>query len=361
MRMSSRSQRTRVASVVASLAATLPLLASSPARAATDAEQAEALIREGVKLRASDNTARALPLFEQAYQISRSPRAAAQLGLCELELGYWVEAERYLSEAIASADNPWVVKNKGTLKKPLETARANIGELVVTASPVSAEVSVNHKVVDRVLVGAPMRLGKGLVDVEVRAPGYETARETLIVSGGKREQRTYTLVREPPKPVASEIRAGAVASTRSSGPDAAVTLTTTPPSASGGEHKSLRLAAWISAGAAVGALVFGGVEALAAAGKSYDFNNHTSVANGVTYRDCGTKDLNPAFTSLKADYDQAFTLSLVGFIAAGALVATSSVLFVMSSGGAAERGGAMRTLACVPDPVGRGLGCTLRF
>ncbi|HEY7371522.1 MAG TPA: hypothetical protein VIF57_05035, partial [Polyangia bacterium] len=58
-----------------------------PARAATDAEQAEALIREGVQLRAHDKAALALPLFEKAYQISRTPRTAAQLGLCELELG----------------------------------------------------------------------------------------------------------------------------------------------------------------------------------------------------------------------------------------------------------------------------------
>ena len=63
-------------------------------------------------------------MFEKAYQISRTPRTAAQLGLCELELGDFVEAERHLNEALAEPEHPWVKKNKATLKKSLETARA---------------------------------------------------------------------------------------------------------------------------------------------------------------------------------------------------------------------------------------------
>jgi len=60
------------------------LAAASQVSAATEAEQAEALIREGVQLRGQDQTARALPLFEKAYRLSRTPRTAGQLGLCEL-------------------------------------------------------------------------------------------------------------------------------------------------------------------------------------------------------------------------------------------------------------------------------------
>ena len=110
----------RLSSVAAAVLAAFAALAAAPARAATDVEQAEALIRDGVKLRARDNAAQALPLFEKAYQISRSPRTAAQLGLCELELGYYAAAERYLNEALAAPDHPWIAKNKAALKKPLE-------------------------------------------------------------------------------------------------------------------------------------------------------------------------------------------------------------------------------------------------
>jgi len=208
-------------------------------------------------------------------------------------------------------------------------------------------------------MGAPIRLDKGPVDLEVRAPGYESARDTITIVGGKREQRTYALVREPPKPGASEIRAGAVVPIAT---PAAVTLTTAPTTAPGGEHKTGRIAAWITGGAALGALVFGTVEAFNAVSKRDAFNAHTTVIGGVAYHDCGTANLSPACKSINDGYDQALTLTIVGFVAAGALAATSSVLFVLSSSGhaGAERDAA-RAFACVPDPVGRGIGCSLRF
>ena len=342
----------KIISGVAVGAAAFAVLAAAPARAATDAEQAEALIREGVKLRAHDNTAKALPLFEQAYQLARTPRAAAQLGLCELELGNVLEAERHLGEALAAPD-AWVTKNKATLKKPLETARESIGELALTLSPASADVMLNHKLVDRSQLGAPIRLGKGSVDVEVRAPGYEPVHDTVIVAGGKREERTYKLAATP---VATAPVPGP------SDPGAAVTLAAPPPAPGAVQHKE-RLAAWITGGAAAGALVFGAVEAFSAASRRDDFNGHTTTAGGVSYHDCGTANLTPACKTINDDYHQALTLSIVGFVATGALAATSSVLFVLSSGhgGPAERGVAVRSFACVPDPVARGLGCSLRF
>ena len=353
-----------VAAAVATFLASVLALGAAPARAATEAEQAEALIRQGVKLRASDSAALALPLFEQAYQVSRSPRTAAQLGLCELELGYWVAADRYLTEALAAPDHPWVARNKGTLKKSLETARANIGELALVLSPANAEVLLNHKPLDRALVGAPLRLDKGLVNLEVRAPGYEAARETVIVSGGKREERTYTLVRAAGVAQTSAT-VPTLAGGGSSSPDAngAVTLTAAAP-APDAEHNNLRLAAWITGGAAVGAMLVGTVEAISAAGRRDAFNDHTSMAGGTTYHDCGTSTLSAPCKTLKDDYDHAVTLSIVSFVAAGVLAGASSVLFVLSPAGhgpAGERDVGARALTCVPDPVSRGVGCSLRF
>ena len=365
MTMVSTGQRERFRAVVVVVLAVLA--ASAPARAATDAEQAEALIREGVKLRGRDNAAQALPLFEKAYQISRTPRTAAQLGLCELELGYYVAAERYLTEALAAPDHPWVSKNKTALTRALDSARASIGDLALVVSPAGAEVSLNKKPVDRATLGAAIRLDKGPVDIEVRAPGYEPTRETITIVGGKREQRTYALVREPARPAgASEIRVGPVVSlgAPSSEPGgAAVTLDRTAPAAPDGSYTTRRTAAWITGGAALAALLFGTVEAFNAAGKSDAFNAHTGVIDGVVFRDCGTASLSPGCKGLKDDYDQALTLSIVGFAAAGALAATSSVLFLLSpsGGGATERDVGARAFACVPDPVARGVGCSLRF
>ena len=349
----------------ASLATFFAAASSLPARAATDAERAEALIREGVQLRAHDAAARALPLFVQAYQLSRTPRTAAQLGLCELELGYFVAAERYLSEALAAPDHPWVAKNKGTLKKPLETARANIGELSLIVAPASAEVSLNHKPLDRTALAAPIRLNKGPVDLEVRAPGYQPALDTITIVGGKREERTFSLVPEPAHGNSTITVATAPADgaqpAPGSGDAIAIGAAASPPSTEATTNK--RRAAWITGGAAAAALVFGTIEAFSAASKRDAFNDHTGMVGGVVVHDCGTASVSPACKPLKDSYDRALTLTVVGFVAAGAAAAASSVLFVLSSPGhgGAERDGAARAFACVPDPVSRGLGCSVRF
>jgi len=340
--------------------------AAPSAQAATAADQAEALIRQGVQLRSQDQTARALPLFEKAYALSPTPRPAAQLGLCEMELGHYAEAERHLSEALLVPENPWIAKNKTVLQHQLESVRANVCELALTVSPTGADVTLNGKLLEQDQLGAAIRLSKGPVEVVVRAPGYAPAHETLTIAGGKREVRTFALA-----PVTSR---AAVASAPPAPPSVAPVAP--PPAAPGasilepapadrpGRTHNKRVAAWITAGAAAGALVLGTVEAFNAASKRDAFNDHTTMYGGVPVQDCGTSNLSPACRPLKDAYDQALTLSVVGFVAAGALAATSSVLFVLSSSGhlgTPEQTGVARALTCVPDVRNLGFGCALRF
>jgi tetratricopeptide (TPR) repeat protein len=338
--------------------AAMAALCARPAAAATKAEQAEALIHEGVELRAHDQTARALTVFEKAYQLSRSPRTAAQLGLCELELAKYVDAQRHLLEALASPDHPWIAKNKSILMRQLATAAANVGELALTVSPSGADVLLDGKPIDRSLAGAAIPLEKGTVEVEVRAPGYQPARERITIRGGQREQRTYLLLPETPvgPAVAMPIEAPPPAS------GAAVDLTATPPPA-GQAARNERLAAWITGGAALGALALGTLEAFNAASKRDAFNSHTAVQGGVVVQDCGTAALDAACKPLKDSYDTALTLSVVGFVSAAALGAASAVLFRLSSGhaGTPESSSVARSFACVPEPGVRGVGCALRF
>jgi len=337
------------------LGAVLVLAAATPVRGATAEDEAEALIKEGVKLRSHDQTTAALPQFEKAYQTFKSPRTAGQLGLCELELGSFAEAERHLAEALATPGHPWIAKNKATLKSSLEKARANTGELVLTLTPPAADVTVNGKPVEKALPGAPIRVAKGSVDLEVRAPGFAPTRETITIVAGKREQRTYVLAPEPPPVVAAPVPVVAPE------PTPAVSLVAPPPEA--GAQRTKRLAAWITGGAAVATLAFGTIEAFSAASRRDAFNDHTTTTvGGVAYHDCGTANLTPACKSLKDDYDHATTLTIIGFAATGVLAATSATLFVLSSPGhGGERDGGARALACVPDPVARGFGCSLRF
>ena len=142
--------------------------------AATPAAEAENLIRDGVALRRQKHDEQALPLFQKAYDLIRNPRTAGQLGLCELGVGYSIDAEQHLKEALASSEHPWVAKNKASLDEALKRARQNIGEVAVTGAPVGAEVYVNGHSVGRLPLRDPIRLVRGVADIELRAPGYLT-------------------------------------------------------------------------------------------------------------------------------------------------------------------------------------------
>jgi hypothetical protein len=357
-------------------------LAARPARA-NDTAEAEALIRQGVELRSQKKDERALPLFEKAYQLSRTPRTAGQLGLVEMALGYFVDAERYLGEAVASPDHPWVAKNLATLKAQLATAKSQIGELYVIGEPVGAEVLVNGKTVGKLPLSAPIRLDKGRADVQVRAPGYVSTSDSIVMMGGKREDRSYRLAREavaapvapPPatmpaptetKPPAPSVALSAAppgsAGAGSNEPAAAI-ATTSAPAQGGDDHTNLRPYAGGVGIAGAAGLAFGAFEGLTAIKKRNDFNNHVGPdpTTGGQITDCATTQLTPACKSIKDSWSTARTLSIVGLVAGAVLAGGAAALWVVSS--PKEHAGPTTALACAPnvDIGSRGVACQLRF
>ena len=162
---------------------------------ASDLESVEALVRQGVELRQQRHDARALPLFQKAYGMSRTPRTAGQLGLCEMALGYWLDAENHLSEALTVPDNPWVSRNLADLTGALAGVRMNISEVTITGEPKNADVLVNGQSVGHLPLAAPVRLGKGAADVELRASGYVDGRRSLKILGGTQETVNIILIR----------------------------------------------------------------------------------------------------------------------------------------------------------------------
>src|SRR5260221_6790394 len=114
------------------------------AQAADSAE--EALIREGIEHRRRQEDAAALPLFQQAYELHHSPRSAAQVGLDEIALGRWIDADRHLEEALAAPSDPWIRKNRTILRQALDNVGRQLGELEILGSPEGAEISVEGEV-----------------------------------------------------------------------------------------------------------------------------------------------------------------------------------------------------------------------
>src|SRR5262245_51579666 len=93
--------------------------------------EVEELIRQGVALRRANEDQKSLPLFQKAYDLSATPRTAAQLGLVETALGYYLEAERHLNEALTTSKDAWVAKHRSTLDSTLRKVREAIGEVLI--------------------------------------------------------------------------------------------------------------------------------------------------------------------------------------------------------------------------------------
>src|SRR4051794_28687426 len=86
---------------------------SGPARA--DAAEVESLIAKGNQLRRAGTPGPALPYFQKAYELARTPRTTGQLGLAELAAGYPVDAVEHLEVALQSPDDPGIVKYRKML------------------------------------------------------------------------------------------------------------------------------------------------------------------------------------------------------------------------------------------------------
>src|SRR5262245_38202257 len=71
-------------------------------------DAAEAAIKRGIELRKKGDDEQALREFTQAYQLSKSPRALAQMGVAEQALGRWVDAEVHVERALQASSDGWI-------------------------------------------------------------------------------------------------------------------------------------------------------------------------------------------------------------------------------------------------------------
>jgi hypothetical protein len=315
---------------------------------AGEASKAEALIREGVELRGDGRDARALPLFQQAYELERTPRTAGQLGLCELALGYWLDAEVHLAEGLAAVSHPWIEKNRALLSASLARASENLGEVTLAGGPAGAEVVVDRREVGRLPLVRPLRLIKGPHDLEVRAAGLEPWHRAVAVAGADRQTLVVVIVVERPPAVVEKREPDPVARAEEQGE-------------SGGARRTV---AWVAAAAgvaAVGAGIYGTVGWIR---ENREFDRHTAQdPNEPTkrYPDCGNDvDLHGGdeCNAIHGDLAKARLIALVSYGGAAILGAGSIYLFATAPPTGRKSDTA---LSCVPDPVTRGLSCAVSF
>src|ERR1700683_985311 len=111
---SSSSRRRSICGLLAAAAWTSAYVAHADASA-----DSQSLIAHGLVLRREHDDSGALAEFKRAYALEATPRCRAQIGLAEQSLGQWLSAEADLQGALATADDPWILKNRPKLEAAL--------------------------------------------------------------------------------------------------------------------------------------------------------------------------------------------------------------------------------------------------
>ena len=325
---------------------------SSHARA--DAAEVEALIAKGNELRRAGTPGPALPYFQKAYELARTPRTAGQLGLAELAAGYPVDAAEHLTTALQTPDDPSIVKYRKMLKDALAIARSQIGELAVEGSPAGAEILVDARAIGVLPLAAPAKLAAREVEVVVRAPGYAPHKQLVLITGGQRHALTVNLekIEEPAE-------ATPVVTPTASAPSVpAAAPTTSAPvvieqHADGGSSSSsssgLRTAAWIAGGGAVVAVGGGIALNLASRSSSSDFDGSCVNMNGIHAAGSMLKqsECEDRYNAWQSDR----RWSIAGYVTGAALAVTSGFLF-WASRPTSPVTTAHAHVACTPTPNG---------
>ena len=302
-------------------------------RASAQTVDPEVLMRGGVEARHARRDDAALQLFTQAYDITHSARALAQVGLAEQALGRWAEAENHLRQAIAQTTEPWIERNAGALGAALGVVARHLGSLWIDGDVIGAEVLVDGQLVGTLPMSAATRVVAGPVAVEVRAPGRVTVRrEVTIAAGG--EAREVVRLRLSPAAV----------------PDAsppAPEVSRAVPEMSEREQPRLgrvRLAlAWSSlAGATVGAGIATGA-VVVREGQVADYNSDATCP-GIR------SSSQPARCATLVDRTGSMeTLATAAFVGAGIFAAATMVLFLTGPGRIRD-GAQSPRLACGSGP-----------
>ncbi|MBX3274666.1 MAG: PEGA domain-containing protein [Sandaracinaceae bacterium] len=178
----------------------LALTLATPGLAA--AQDAAALLRQGVAARRAGNDEAALDYFTRANAAQPSGVARAQMGLAAQALGRWVEAHDHLSAALATSDT-FVTRNRATLEAALATVEQNVGRLELRGSVGGGRVEINGRDVGTMPLPGPITVALGETVIIVRLEGYHRFLRTIEVRAGAVAREEITLVPLEPEPVAA--------------------------------------------------------------------------------------------------------------------------------------------------------------
>jgi hypothetical protein len=321
----------RLTLIVLAVAATWSLFAAG----VWAADEAEALIKQGIEARKTGDHEAALRLFQRSYEMNQGGRALAQMGFAEQALGRWVGAERHLNEALVLfPTDPWIKKNGKVLETALNVIRDHIGsvEIVVAGdegSKPDADLTVDDQAIDRSLWRATaLRLAQGQAVLRIDAPRYESQTRNIAVTAERTLHEVFTLKSQAGNPPRVATERGPATTAVVAPKTADISVTPEPAAnptvvAPGSRPSSIP-------GRRIAAGIMGAAGLVAVAGGIYFGLKVKSDSDDVT----------KALQFPKATEDSALraqTLELV-FLGAGvAAIVAGSVLYLWPDAGAPER------------------------
>lgn len=175
---------------------TLLLLAPSAALA----QDARALLDEGVALREQGRDADALDRFRQAYEIEASPEALAQIALAEQATGDLVNAEVHLQETLSMEPDRFVRRYRALLEQALGEIGARLGTLTIAGGVDGAELRVGGESRGTLPLDTPIRVVAGSLHVEAHLDGYVPFERDVDVPAEGEATLEIELAPVPPPP-----------------------------------------------------------------------------------------------------------------------------------------------------------------
>jgi hypothetical protein len=330
---------------------------AGPARAAEDPAL---LVQQAKNLRLAGDDEGAYKLYLKAHNLARSAETAAHLGMAEINLALWVDAENHLIQALKKPADPFIARNRVPIVEQLKMVRTHLGLLEVVGRPSGAEVEVGGKPVGRLPLEGPLRVPTGETNIRVAAAGYKVQRRDVEIQSGQLHRVTVELdpstAADPtPPPVA-----------RGGGPypppDGSLRGSAPPPD---GAAAWKRPAAW-TATAAAAALAGVGLIALTTYNSDFDqFNDYTSTELTTEDHKCATKAADKGGAYCKKLINHADSMKrwmFVGFGGAAAAGTAAVILFLGSAPSEVAARPASLALSCAPTVVGSlGGACAFRF
>ncbi|MDB4981397.1 MAG: hypothetical protein JWM82_2149, partial [Myxococcales bacterium] len=166
--------------------------------APSEPEDFDQLIHRGVQLRKQGDDRGAEELIHRAYNISKTPRAAAQLGLVEYALGHFEASEGHLSEAL-EAHEPWIEAHRKVLEDSLSDVRKKLARIEVVGAPPGTTVVLGDGRSLALPANGTFWLAPGSMAMRFESPGRKPVTRSADAKPG--DHMTIDLAPHPTAPV----------------------------------------------------------------------------------------------------------------------------------------------------------------